>query len=606
MKNLSQKAFYLCFLSCSFANSTVYSQIIPTDPSLWNNFVHGEKNVLIKDTFRIQEFEGSDYENWDYSCTGSTATIDASAFGIKNQGGKFSMKLSPGSSITFPKFNLDGYTNDMVYLSFAGHDVMPGENLSLMVLRSGTSTSLPNVVEIIKKISFSYRETISKEYIAKQRVNPLTISEHTQGLCIQTSPAASNTAGGFYCIDTVCVIGEIPSYSLFSGVGDWNDTTKWSHLPAARHRNALISGNINVNGLFSCNLLALHNSQIHINEGKKLTVKNLIITDENSSLFSSGELFIQDKLTVFKTFSEKGKWYFVSFPFDVYADGIDSHFLLQDKQQTGDGNYIYVQSYNGLNRAQTGNMSGNWQVLPASSISEKQPVFQKGKGYLIAIDKGADTQTLSFSSKTGDISSSFGKNARISIQASLRNDDIHDPHSGWFLCGNPLPGPLCLSQIIPNPALGDSVYIYDGTQYKTYKIGSEYILPQECAFFVKAITDTQMQIKSMDATTQGILLKNTIFSSEKINEPGTGSSVPTSNNLQPENTKVYLSGHTLYIENLPASGVLKILNTGGQVIISKKVPTGNSTYSIPIISGIYIINIHAGIYSIRQKCKIAE
>lgn len=210
----------------------------------------------------------------------------------------------------------------------------------------------------------------------------------------------------------------IPSYSLFTGSSDWNNEDRWSHLPAYRHRNALINGTISVNTNISCKDIFIGDGSIRISPTGNLSANNLTIYSgdnalaSSSTLRSSGTINIAGKITVEKTFAQKGKWYFISFPFDVFASGIDPDFQLGDDKSDTNGNYFYVQTYNGEKRANSQSPSNNWEVIPQTIINTSQPIFKKNKGYLIAIDASADRQNLRFSSKAGDIPTDFGKTGK--------------------------------------------------------------------------------------------------------------------------------------------------------------------------------------------------
>ena len=151
-------------------------------------------------------------------------------------------------------------------------------------------------------------------------------------------------------------------------------------------------------------------------------------------------------------------------------------FQLGDDKSDTNGNYFYVQTYNGEKRANSQSPSNNWEVIPQTIINTSQPIFKKNKGYLIAIDASADRQNLRFSSKAGDIPIDFGKNGQASIPVSINNQSQNQNHNGWYLCGNPLPAPLSLSQIESNSALDGYIYIYDGSTYQPYVIGSDFAI----------------------------------------------------------------------------------------------------------------------------------
>ena len=204
----------------------------------------------------------------------------------------------------------------------------------------------------------------------------LTIGSNPSSFAITTNKKV-NTQNGYYMTDSVFAYGDIPSYSLFSGIGNWNDTTLWSHLPPLRHRNALIKGNVTITTDTYCKDIAIHSGSLEINPGNLFILQNLDLYENKASLHSGGTILLSGRITFHKTFEEPGKWYFISFPFDVYPPGIDLHFEQKDATPNDGGNYFYVQSYNGDKRASSNQSAGNWEVVPIRP--DNVPLFEKTK-----------------------------------------------------------------------------------------------------------------------------------------------------------------------------------------------------------------------------------
>ena len=329
----------------------------------------------------------------------------------------------------------------------------------------------------------------------------LTIGSNPSSFAITTNKKV-NTQNGYYMTDSVFAYGDIPSYSLFSGIGNWNDTTLWSHLPPLRHRNALIKGNVTITTDTYCKDIAIHSGSLEINPGNLFILQNLDLYENKASLHSGGTILLSGRITFHKTFEEPGKWYFISFPFDVYPPGIDLHFEQKDATPNDGGNYFYVQSYNGDKRASSNQSAGNWEVVPIRP--DNVPLFEKNKGYLIALDEKTTNRTLSFSSRPGDIPENFANIGVIAIPLNSDSSSGNQENHGWYLCGNPFPALLPLTQIEKNRALDGNIYVYDGNGYKTYSLNSNYALPPFAAFFVKASSPTELKISSNSTPTKAI------------------------------------------------------------------------------------------------------
>lgn len=459
-----------------------------SNPSSWESFVGSDENRLISDTLRLQTFGDSEWDNWGYTLTVNSSLIQE----------KHTIKIPVGSGIIFSPFSLNNYTNVKIVSHIAGLKLEPGELLLFNVHRNNSDEVITGNTPEQGKDYMGYRY--------------LTIGSNPSSFAITTNKKV-NTQNGYYMTDSVFAYGDIPSYSLFSGIGNWNDTTLWSHLPPLRHRNALIKGNVNITTDTYCKDIAIHSGSLEINPGSLFILQNLDLYENKASLHSGGMILLSGRITFHKTFEEPGKWYFISFPFDVYPPGIDLHFEQKDATPNDGGNYFYVQSYNGDKRASSNQSAGNWEVVPIRP--DNVPLFEKNKGYLIALDEKTTNRTLSFSSRPGDIPENFANIGVIAIPLNSDSSSGNQENHGWYLCGNPFPALLPLTQIEKNRALDGNIYVYDGNGYKTYSLNSNYALPPFAAFFVKASSPTELKISSNSTPTKAINIIPTNFPMSK-------------------------------------------------------------------------------------------
>ena len=398
----------------------------------------------------------------------------------------------------------------------------------------------------------------------------------------------------------------IPTYSLFTGNSDWNHEDHWSHLPTYRHRNALINGNISINTNISCKDIFIGNGNIHILPTGNLSANNLTIYPNDgtlassSTLRSSGTINISGKITIERTFAQKGKWYFISFPFDVYPPGIDLHFEQKDATPNDGGNYFYVQSYNGDKRASSNQSAGNWEVVPIRP--DNVPLFEKNKGYLIALDEKTTNRTLSFSSRPGDIPENFANIGVIAIPPSSNVTPGNQENYGWYLCGNPFPSPLVLSQIEENTVLDGNIYVYNGSGYKTYSLNSNYALPPFTAFFVKASSPTELRVPSNSPSTKAINIIPTNFPmSKSITEPHPDKQSTEIELPNTENFRFFIKDGQLHLQNIPEAGYIKVFNMMGHCMFQKRIRQGSLVVPFTNLSGMYILQIHSANYQKRYK-----
>lgn len=539
-----------------------------SNPSSWESFVGSDENRLVSDTLRLQTFGDSEWDNWGYTLTVNSSLIQE----------KHTIKIPVGSGIIFSPFSLNNYTNVKIVSHIAGLKLEPGELLLFNVHRNNSDEVITGNTPEQGKDYMGYRY--------------LTIGSNPSSFAITTNKKV-NTQNGYYMTDSVFAYGDIPSYSLFSGIGNWNDTTLWSHLPPLRHRNALIKGNVTITTDTYCKDIAIHSGSLEINPGNLFILQNLDLYENKASLHSGGMILLSGRITFHKTFEEPGKWYFISFPFDVYPSGIDLHFEQKDATPNDGGNYFYVQSYNGDKRASSNQSAGNWEVVPIRP--DNVPLFEKNKGYLIALDEKTTNRTLSFSSRPGDIPEDFANTGVITIPSSPSMISGNQENYGWYLCGNPFPAPLVLSQIEKNEALDGNIYVYDGSGYKTYSLNSNYALPPFAAFFVKAFSPTELKVPSNSTPTKAINIIPTNFPmSKNITEPHPDKQ---STEIKPPNTEevhFFIKDGQLHLQNLPEAGYIKIFNMMGHCIFQKRIRHGSQV--VPMIgrSGVYLLTINTG------------
>ena len=568
------------FVQCALAKILFFGAVYPlqaqvSNPSSWESFVNSNENRLVSDTFRLQTFGKSEWDNWIFSLNGNSSVIQD----------KFTMKIPVGSGTTFQPFALSDYNEIKIVVHAAGLELAPKENLFFSVYREGADEKLVGHESTSEKDFLAY-----KDFIIGKNPNSLSI----------VTLKASSSKEGYYMTDSVYAYGNIPSYSLFSGIGNWNDTILWSHLPPLRHRNALIKGDASITSDTYCKNVAINSGSLKINPVTRFILKNLDLYESDASLYSEGAILLSDRITFHKTFEESGKWYFISFPFDVYPSGIDPRFEQKDATPNDGANYFYVQSYNGDKRASDNQSTENWEVMPVRP--DNVPLFEKNKGYLIALDEKATIRTLSFSSQPGDIPEDFANAGVITIPLGTNMTSGNHENYGWYLCGNPLPAPLVLSQIEKNIALDGNIYVYDGNGYKTYSLSSNYALPPFAAFFVKASSQTELKVSSDSTPTKATSIIRTNFPVNKsIAEPysdkqSTGIKSPVA-----EDFHFFIKDGQLHLQNIPEAGYVRIINMMGRCVVQKRIRQGAQVVPIVNVSGIYILQIHSANYQKHHK-----
>ena len=561
------------FVQYALVNILFFISVYPlhaqvSNPSSWKSFVSSDKNILVSDTFRRQTFGNSEWDNWEYTLTVKSSLIQD----------KHTIKIPVGSGIIFRSFPLNNYTDVKIVSHIAGLNIKPKESLSFNVHRNNSDEVIIGNTPEKDKDFMSYRY--------------LTIGGNPSSFAITTNKSAT-TQNGYYMTDSVFAYGNIPSYSLFSGIGNWNDTILWSHLPPLRHRNALIKGNITITTDTYCKDIAIHSGSLKINSGNRLTLQNLDLYENDASLYSEGTILLSDCITFHKTFKESGQWYFISFPFDVYLAGIDPRFIQKDATPNDGGNFFYIQSYNGEKRASTNLSVGNWEIMPI--LPDDVPLFEKNKGYLIALDEKATNRTMSFSSRPGDIPEDFANTGTITIPLDSDMTSDNQENFGWYLCGNPFPAALPLTRIEKNKALDGNIYVYNGNGYRTYSLNSSYALPPFAAFFVKASSSTELKVSSSTPTKATNIISTNFPVNQSRIEPHPGNQSTGIKNTNTEAFLFFIKDGQLHLQNIPEEGYLKIFNMAGHCILQKKIQQGSQVVRIREKSeGLHILRVYTG------------
>lgn len=543
-----------------------------TSPDQWEIFVSTDNAVLLTDTFRMQRFEGDMQDNWPYTGGEGCSIIEASETGFTETSGGKLMHLDLGSSLKFSDAVSPMHQTVRGGLSYVAKNAMTGEQLKA-VLYEETKKDTAVVCKVLKEDFTSDLKHVK-------------IGRTIYAIDFLVGDPSANTKNGYYCLDSVYLYGDIPVYSLFTGKTSWNNTVAWSHLPAERHRHALIKGEVSVTADTHCDNVSL-NGGIRIEKNKVFRVNDLNLYEASSYITNEGELLLNGKIHLTRTFPEKGVWYFVSFPFDVYADGLDSGFTLKDETPNAGGNYFYVLTYNGKRRSEGQSVQSNWDVLPVSVTQSGEPVFEKNKGYLFAIDEQADATTISFSSRSEAIPSTFGKNAEINIDIPYTTT-ADDANSGWFFCGNPLPAPMHVNELA-HPSLDGYVYLFNGEEYSPIPLDGNYLLPPYSAFFLKAKQSTTLSVGSKEDEGHNAVLLSAMYSlHDAKTEPS--ATITTGNEAIVKHTSYRMEATRFCITNAPEKGTVHICDANGRTILTSSFVEGETKQiALPEQPGFYVL-----------------
>lgn len=549
----------------------------------WDSFINSAENSIVRDTFFLQTFNKLPTDTWEYTYTQNVSLFDPLTEGFTDASEGLALKIPVGSSVSFAEIDKSEYSlyiKGATHLSYAISKVMPGETLHIYAERQNSPFDKECLIPT-QEYSCSFKK--AKE-IATPKDRQIAFFGLSFSLQINTGITEKETKGGFYAIDSVFSFGEIQQYSLFTGKGRWESQHNWSHHPPYRSRKALINGTVSIANPIKCNELLLGEGEIQVKSGGMLQVDKLSLNADNSSFLSFGEVKVNETATVWKKFPTKGKWYFISFPFDVYMNGIDPLFQWKDENFTGSGNYFYVQKYDGDRRAFYNQSSGNWKVSsPAEAINKGGIIFEKGKGYLIALDEKATTQEIFFTSRPGVIDSDFGKQGTLPIQQPTFTDKTQQEHKGWILCGNPLPSPLPISSISKEVLQDQYIYIATEEGYEAYTIDSDYAIPPYSAFFIQAKKNQDLLIEAI-----GIHETMQLLSTSPVNTEPQAKQSSTANEVITE-IEIQVGKEGIYINNLFSPGQATVIDISGHIIQRQTISPQQTLIPLQLNRGIYIL-----------------
>lgn len=574
-KNIPFQAILIAIVQWVF-NSPMSAQSEWLSPLQWKSLVQDpQKNLIIRDTVLYQSFDSDNPLSINYTVSGRYDFFYPQEEGIRGASDSRAIRLYAGSTLTVDTLIYPALKMAEIHIPFALQHVNKNENIYFTTFFYSGDTEFdahPYTV-ISKDCSRYFREVYAGKqcFYRGRRSVPYRLQIKV------TKPTSASD--GYYCIDSLFLVGNIEQYSLLQQSGTWHDHSLWSHDYTSLRRVALIDADVRINQAAEC----LH----LINNQKEIRIQ------------PEGVLHTR-QMTTLHTFAEKGKWYFVSFPHDVSLAGIDSRFQLGDASTVTTepvNNILYIQTYDGRGRAENNRSDGNWTVLSADAFSPEDILLEKGKGYLMAIDETADIQTLSFSSPVNN-SQTFRETLSVPLEANTLQGG-NEANNGWILCGNPYPSAVSLREILPNPDLDGHVYLYNGQDYEAYPIDSDYAIPAGSAFFVKAVQDTELLFQRKEDTASSVILQHTALPYQG-KEPGSSSITQA---IKPSCKIQYtIRAGKIHIRNSQA-GELIVYTVLGKEVKRMRLLEGEGEYALPQSAGMYFLRIISGTQTETVKIK---
>lgn len=473
-----------------------HAQELPQSPSQWSTFVSSNKNLLVEHTLLKQSFENEASDQWEYTTNGTVVSL--STYGINKIDGDKALKLTRNQTFTLETIPtapyLDYYDKVKTLVEAAGYKTQSNCILQTKHFKSeGFSLYDWITVKATKPYTFPFCDSNSSTsdiiYIQNNVTRVFDMDTNIQPYSISVNDYNETLDCAFF-IDHIRIIGKANQYTLTKQGGLWNNNNDWTHNLPSMHTSALITHDKQLNTHEQCEDLHLGHATLSIETNGNLSVANNLVihsqtnSSTNPAFYNEGGLSIQNNLEFHITFDQKAKWVFVSFPHDVYIDDIDNNWSLGDAATTTGGNKFYVRKYNSDKRASDG--SSGWQVISTSEVNSTTPLFERNKGYLVAIDQTATEETLPVYIHNEKLTPAFASNATVAISAALHNSNANSEHSGWSLMGNPFPAAITVDYLLSTLGSGYELFSFDGNKYTKLESGNGHIIKPFGAFFIKA------------------------------------------------------------------------------------------------------------------------
>ncbi len=560
------------------------------NPSAWEVLVADkELNKTVRDTFLWQGFEGPGPDGWAFQASPAenVSVVDATSLKINGQHGHGSLKVTGNTTLTWQVTNEDKYQKLYIAALVAGNNLKKNSRIKA----SSNNRNQPVFEQVFTVTSDNYRFHFYDEifggnlgYYFKDRFYQ---SFDPVDLTITTM---YNEPDGYFLLDEVVAYGTIERYSLFTGSGTWDQEERWTLLPAYRQRRALIRGEMEVTGETKCRETHLADGHLVVRQEGSLQTEQTFLHIPGAEVYTPGKFQTTQQVTCYRTFPHKGRWFFISFPFDVYRDDVDPACTLADDRPNQGGDFYYVLAYDGTKRMNDNRDRGNWKVVPANYPSHL-PLFEKGKGYLIALDEKASMDKLSFSTPAETRLCWENQAFSMALDIPVKPAHTATENHGWVLCGNPFPAPVAVKDIQVLGTDNYSFYYFDGVEYTCLDPESDVLLPAFSAFFVKADSYCTLSLQPLREPSSGQLLP-VDGNNRTVKEPSGsayGYTVENGNSLIGR-----VRGKQLYIDNPVAAGEVAIYTVNGGCVLKKNIPKGSSSVDLPFSRGIYLFIVQAG------------
>ena len=212
-------------------------------PLQWESLIQDQqKNLIIRDTVLYQGFDSDNPRTINYTVSGKYDFFYPQEEGIQGASDSRAIRLYPGSRLTIDTLIYPALKMAEIHIPFAFQHVNKEEDIYFTTYFYSGDTEFDARPYVVKSNDCSryFREI----YVGRQcfyrgrRSDPYRIQIKV------TKPTSASD--GYYCIDSLFLVGNIEQYSLLQQSGTWHDHSLWSHDYTSLRRVALIDADVRI------------------------------------------------------------------------------------------------------------------------------------------------------------------------------------------------------------------------------------------------------------------------------------------------------------------------------------------------------------------------
>ena len=241
-KNIPFQAILIAIVQW-VSNCPISAQSEWFSPQQWESLVQdSQKNLIIRDTVLYQSFDSDNPLSINYTVSGQYDFFYPQEEGIQGASDSRAIRLYPGSRLTIDTLIYPALKMAEIHIPFAFQHVNKEEDIYFTTYFYSGDTEFDARPYVVKSNDCSryFREVYAGRqcFYRGRRSAPYRLQIKV------TKPTSASD--GYYCIDSLFLVGNIEQYSLLQQSGTWHDHSLWSHDYTSLRRSALIDADVRI------------------------------------------------------------------------------------------------------------------------------------------------------------------------------------------------------------------------------------------------------------------------------------------------------------------------------------------------------------------------